>query len=74
MRNDLLEARKSKGLTQQELAEQIGKSQADISKYERGSMAIDVSVAPRLAAALGMGVLEILYPSADTPKPAKRAA
>jgi len=64
MRTDLRNARISAGLTQQQVAVAIGKDQGTYSRYESGAMAPDKDVALLLAAALGMQVLDVLYPEA----------
>lgn len=38
----LVEARKSAGLTQQELADRLGKHQSFVAKYENGERRLDV--------------------------------
>jgi transcriptional regulator with XRE-family HTH domain len=63
-RTDLKEARIAVGLTQAQLADQIGKTQTVVSRYESGDYAIDVDAAPLIAAALKIGVLQVLYPNA----------
>jgi transcriptional regulator with XRE-family HTH domain len=61
MRTDLIEARKAKGLTQTQLADLIGRDQSDVSRYESGKRQVDVDCAPRLAQALGLSIVEVLY-------------
>lgn len=70
-RTDLKNARLAAGLTQAELAQVIGRDQTVISRIESGHRAVDVDDAPLLAAALKIGVLEVLYPKGD---PEARAA
>jgi transcriptional regulator with XRE-family HTH domain len=60
-RNDLKDARLALGLTQTELGDLVGKTQTVISRYESGESAIDVDAAPLIAAALKIGVLDVLY-------------
>lgn len=50
----MLDARKSQGLTQQELAERTGIKQGDISKLERGNGNPSLRTLQRLAAGMGM--------------------
>lgn len=61
MRIDIKDARIAKGLTQDQLADQIGKSQAVVSRYESGEIPIDAQIAPLIASALGMNILAVLY-------------
>lgn len=56
----LQEVRKSKGLTQKELAEQIGISDKTISKWENGNSVPDTSMLLPLCNALGITVNEFL--------------
>lgn len=64
MRNDLKRAREDAGLTQQDLAAIIGENYAssNICRIEAGEQNVSVEVAPKLAAALGLDVLDVLYP------------
>lgn len=76
MRPDLEKARLAKGLTQGQLADLIGRGQSDISRYESGEAGISVELAPKIADALGISVLEVLYPgqaAAKSPLANKRA-
>lgn len=50
----MLDARKSQGLTQQELAERTGIRQGDISKLEHGNGNPSLRTLQRLAAGMGM--------------------
>lgn len=50
------EARENLGITQEELAMRIGKTQNAISGYENGSRGIHISELPDLASALGVPV------------------
>lgn len=61
MRNDLKDARIALDLTQTQVAELIGKSQSDVSRYESGQTEVDRSAAPKLAAALGLPLIQVLY-------------
>lgn len=56
----IAELRKSKGLTQQQLADQINLSNKTISKWESGAGSPDISNLPILADALGITVDELL--------------
>lgn len=53
MRNWLIELRKSKGLTQQQLSVETGLSQNYISSIENGVRSVPVWTAKKIAAALG---------------------
>lgn len=61
MRNDLRQARIAAGITQADLAARVGKDQGTISRYESGKASVDIDVAPRIAAALNLDVLIVLY-------------
>ena len=50
----MLDARKSKGMTQKELAERTGIRQGDISKLEHGNGNPSLRTLQRLAAGMGM--------------------
>ena len=50
----MIDARKSVGMTQKELAEKTGINQADISKLERGNANPSLRTLKRLAAGMGM--------------------
>lgn len=52
----VIDARKESGLTQQQLAERTGISQADISKLENGNANPSLKTLQRLAAAMGKSV------------------
>lgn len=56
----IAELRRSKGLTQQQLADQMNLSNKTISKWESGSGSPDLSNLPVLADALGVTVDELL--------------
>jgi transcriptional regulator with XRE-family HTH domain len=70
MHKHLAEARIAKGLTQAEVASAIGRDQSLVSRYESGKSRIDVEVAPKLAAVLGVDLLTVLYGPA-TAEPAE---
>ena len=50
----IIDARKSHGITQQQLAEKTGIAQADISKLENGSANPSLKTMQRLASGMGM--------------------
>ena len=52
--NALIEARKSQNLTQKELSNRTGITQADISRIENGTRNPSLSMLKRLAEGLGM--------------------
>lgn len=56
----LVEARKSKGLTQQDLAARLGKPQSYVSKFENGERRIDVIEFLEITKAMGVGYEGIL--------------
>ena len=61
--------RKDEGITQVQLAEQLGTSQQTITAYEVGRRRVPVSSLPRIAKLLGVSVEELI---GEDPKPAKR--
>lgn len=52
----IIDARKSSGLTQKQLAEKTGIAQADISKLEGGNANPSLRTLQRLAAGMGMRI------------------
>lgn len=52
----MIDARKSSGLTQKQLAERTGIAQADISKLESGNANPSLKTLQRLAAGMGMKI------------------
>ena len=52
----MIDARKSAGITQKELAQRTGIAQADISKLENGNANPSLRTLQRLAAGMGMRV------------------
>jgi transcriptional regulator with XRE-family HTH domain len=56
----LIDARKAKHLSQQELAARPGKPQSFVSKYERGERRLDVIEFLYVARALGLSATEII--------------
>lgn len=55
-RSLLVSARKESGLTQEQIAERLGKPQSFISKYERGERRLDFSEFIELADVLGIDI------------------
>ena len=53
-------AREGRGLTQTELAQRLGKSQAIISKIERGQRRLDYIEVVDICAAIGVRVADII--------------
>ena len=56
----LQQARKKKGLTQQELADTLCVSNKAVSKWERGLALPDINSVPQLAEVLEMSVVELI--------------
>ncbi len=56
----LIEARQAKGLSQDALAEALGRVQTFVSKYERGERRLDVVEFLEVAAALGIDAHKVL--------------
>ena len=56
----IAEKRKALGLTQKQLAEQLGMSDKSVSKWERGICLPDVSVYMELCGILGISMNEFL--------------
>ena len=61
----IIDARKSTGMTQKELAEKTGITQADISRLERGSANPSIKTLQRLAEGMGMTLKLEFIPSAS---------
>ena len=61
----MIDARQQAGLTQQQLSERTGISQADISKLERGSGNPSLKTLQRLAAGMGKQVKIEFVPMAS---------
>lgn len=74
MRTDLIEARRAAGLTQQQVAEAIGKDQGTVSRYETGATPVDRDVAKHLASLLGLEVLTVIFPEEKAESEQGRAA
>jgi len=56
----LLRKRRSKGITQEELAEYMGVSRAAVSKWEKGQSYPDIALLPQLAAYFNVSMDELL--------------
>jgi transcriptional regulator with XRE-family HTH domain len=61
----LTDARKAKGLSQVSLADQLGRVQTFVSKYERGERRLDVVEFLDVAAALGIDPHQVLSQVTD---------
>ena len=61
----MIDARKSSGLTQKQLAERTGIAQADISKLESGNANPSLKTLQRLAAGMGMKIKIEFQPMAQ---------
>ena len=59
------EARQSKGLTQNRLAELVGVTAQAVSKWETGESAPDIGTIPRLCAALGISRSKLLQADSE---------
>jgi tellurite methyltransferase len=57
---EIEEARKAKGLTQEQLAKLVGVTQGAVAQWENGQTHPSFPVLPRLAAALGVTVDELI--------------
>lgn len=60
LRSLLAEARRANGLTQTNLAKQLGRPQAFVSNYERGQRRIDVGEFVEISKLLGLNPVAIL--------------
>lgn len=67
----LIDARKTQNITQRELSEKTGITQADISRIENGTRNPSLSMMKRLAEGLGM-VLKLEFVKSDQLKTIKR--
>ena len=56
----IAEARKGQGLTQAQLAEQLGIAQQTLAHYESGRLRVAVAMVPPLARTLGMSIEELV--------------
>lgn len=61
----MIDARKSRGMTQKQLADATGINQADISKLERGNANPSLRTLQRLAAGMGMRLKVEFEPVTD---------
>lgn len=66
--NNVKKYRKENGISQQKLAELIGKSKSSIEKYESGKTNIPMDVLKNIAAALGVEITDLLAESIDNGK------
>ena len=64
--------RKSKNMTQEQLAEKIGVKRSVISKYENNSVNISVDTIEKIANALGVETSELLYEQSELIAQVKR--
>ena len=62
---ELIDARKESGLTQKQLADRTGITQADISRLENGNANPSLRTLQRLAAGMGMRVKLEFVPAAE---------
>ena len=60
LRDFLAQARKSQGLSQEALAEKLGRLQTFVSKYERGERRLDVVELLDVAEALGLDAAKLI--------------
>jgi transcriptional regulator with XRE-family HTH domain len=60
LRTLLIEARKSAGLTQVDVADRLGRTQAYVSRYENGSRRLDVIELFEVADAIGFNPVTLL--------------
>ena len=60
LRELLVEARKAAGLTQQQVAEKLGRPQSFVAKYEGGERRLDVLEFVAVARVLGRDPVEML--------------
>ena len=56
----IIDKRKEKGITQEDLAEYIGVSKASVSKWETGQSYPDITLLPRLAAFFNISIDELM--------------
>ena len=62
----MIDARKEQNLTQKELSERTGITQADISRIENGTRNPSINMVQRLADGLGMRLVLQFVPKAET--------
>lgn len=65
----LIEARKTKGITQITLANRLGRPQSFVSKYEHGERRLDVIEFVAVAKAIGLSPTQIIAQIEDTSTP-----
>ena len=70
----IAELRKLRGMTQLELAEQMGVTDKAVSKWERGLSCPDIHSIPKLAEVLGISVEDLMQSKKTTNVPAGKAA
>ena len=70
----IAELRKQRGMTQLELAEQMGVTDKAVSKWERGLSCPDIHSIPKLAEVLGISVEDLMQSKKTTNVPAGKAA
>lgn len=58
----MIDARKSRGITQKELSERTGITQSDISKLENGNANPSIKTLQRLASGMGMKMKIVFSP------------
>ena len=63
----IAQLRKEKGMTQLELAQQMGVTDKAVSKWERDLSCPDISTIPHLAQVLGVSVEELMQSKAQEP-------
>ena len=70
----IAELRKQRGMTQLELAEQMGVTDKAVSKWERGLSCPDIHSILKLAEVLGISVEDLMQSKKTTNAPAGKAA
>lgn len=65
----IAERRKSRGLTQQQLAETLGIAQQTLAHYEVGRLRVAAALVPPIAKALDLSIEEVF---GEAPRPSKR--
>jgi transcriptional regulator with XRE-family HTH domain len=72
-REGLVNARKARGLTQEEIARRLGRPQSYVSKYERGERRLDVVEFLEVAEALEIAPGELLQKLERQTSPKRKA-
>jgi transcriptional regulator with XRE-family HTH domain len=72
-RENLVNARKARGLTQEEIARRLGRPQSYVSKYERGERRLDVVEFLEVAEALEIAPGELLHKLERQTNPKRKA-